>query len=109
MAKTQKNNQIAVIETGGKQYLVKPGEKIQVEKIKAKEGEEVTFDKVLLLVKEGKVQIGKPNLKNFQIKAKVLRQIKGKKVINFKFKSKNNYKRKKGHRQLLTEVEILNF
>jgi len=109
MNKNQKKIHIAVIESGGKQYLVTPGEKIQIEKIEAKEGEEVVFDKVLLLVKEGQVQIGKPNLKGFQINARVLRQIKGDKVINFKFKPKNSYKRKKGHRQLLTEVEILSF
>lgn len=101
--------EIAVIETGGKQYLVKPGQKIKIEKVKTKEGEEIVFDKVLLLVKGKEIQIGKPELKNIQIKGKVLRHGKGEKVISFKYRPKKGYKRKKGHRQLFSEVEILKF
>jgi len=98
---------IAVIETGGKQYLVSPGDKIKIEKIKAKEKEEIIFDKVLLLEKNRKLEIGTPLLKNIKIKARVLSQEKGKKVTVFKYKPKTRYKVKKGYRQPYTEVEIL--
>jgi len=98
---------LAVIKTGGKQYLVSPGQKIKVEKINKKEGAEITFDQVLLLEKNKKADIGCPLIKGAKVTAKVLRQGKGKKVIIFKYKPKKRYKVKKGHRQLFTEVEIL--
>ena len=98
---------LAVIKTGGKQYLVSPGQKIKVEKIDKKEGAEITFDQVLLLEKNKKADIGCPLIKGAKVVAKVLRQGKGKKVIIFKYKPKKRYKVKKGHRQLFTEVEIL--
>ena len=98
---------LAVIKTGGKQYLVSPGQKIKVEKINKKEGAEITFDQVLLLEKNKKADIGCPLIKGAKVAAKVLRQGKGKKVIIFKYKPKKRYKVKKGHRQLFTEVEIL--
>ena len=98
---------LAVIKTGGKQYLVSPGQKIKVEKINKKEGAEITFDQVLLLEKNKKTDIGCPLIKGAKVAAKVLRQGKGKKVIIFKYKPKKRYKVKKGHRQLFTEVEIL--
>jgi len=96
----------AVIKTGGKQYLVAPGQKIKIEKLPHKEGEEVVFEEVLL-VKEGEgVRIGTPFVEGAAVKARVLKQGKGKKIIAFKFKPKKKEKRKKGHRQLFTEVEI---
>lgn len=98
---------LAVIKTGGKQHLVKPGDKIKIEKLDAKEGEEVIFSDVLLLEKNKKLEIGQPLVKNATVTAKILKQGKGDKVIIFKYKPKKRYKVKKGHRQPFTEVEIL--
>ena len=97
---------LAVIKTGGKQYIVAPGQKIKIEKLDKEEGSEITFDKVLLLEKNKKVEIGTPYLKDVKVEAKVLKQAKAKKVIIFKYKAKKRYKVKKGHRQTFTEVEI---
>jgi len=98
---------LAVIRTGGKQYLVSPGDKIKVEKLDAKEDKEITFSDVLLLEKSRKLEIGTPKVKGAKVIAKVLKQGKGKKVIIFKYKAKKRYKVKKGHRQPFTEVEII--
>jgi large subunit ribosomal protein L21 len=98
---------LAVIETGGKQYLVEPGKRINVEKIEAKEGEEIILDKVLLLEKDGKVLLGTPYLENVKVIAKVIKQGKKKKVIVLKYKRKTRYKVKRGHRQPYTRIEIL--
>jgi len=97
---------LAVIKTGGKQYLVAPGDKIKVEKIDKKEGAEVIFSDVLLLEKSKKIEIGTPILKGIKVTGKVLSQGKDKKVIVFKYKAKKRYKVKKGHRQPFSEVEI---
>ena len=97
---------LAVIKTGGKQYLVSPGQKIKIEKINEKEGEEITFDEVLLVEKGKKIEIGTPFIAEAKVIGKVLSQGKGKKVIVFKYKQKTRYKVKKGHRQPYTEVEI---
>lgn len=98
---------LAVIRTGGKQYLVFPGQKIKIEKINKKEGSEMTFNEVLLLEKGKKIEIGNPLVKEAKVTGKVLMQGKGKKVIIFKYKPKKRYKVKKGHRQPFTEIEIL--
>jgi len=97
---------LAVIRTGGKQYVVSPGQKIKIEKIDKKEGVEITFNEVLLLEKNKKIEIGTPTIKGVKVIGKVLKQGKGKKVIIFKYKPKKRYKVKKGHRQPYTEVEI---
>ncbi len=97
---------LAVIKTGGKQYLVSPGDKIEIEKIDKKEGSEITFSEILLLEKNKKLEIGKPTVKGVKVTGKVLKQEKGKKIIIFKYKPKKHYKVKKGHRQLLTQIEI---
>ncbi len=97
---------LAVIKTGGKQYIVSPGQKIRIEKLNKKEGAEISFGEVLLLEKNKKIEIGTPFLKNVKVVGKVLRQGKNKKVIVFKFEQTNRYHVKKGHRQLFTEVEI---
>ena len=97
----------AVIKTGGKQYLVQPGDKIEVEKLDAEDGKEITFPEVLLTGDEKKSDIGAPMLKGAKVTAKVLGQTKGDKLIIFKYKSKKRYKRKIGHRQQFTQVEIL--
>lgn len=98
---------LAVIKTGGKQYLVSPGDKIKIEKIDKKEGQEVTFGDVLLLEKNKKLEIGTPKVKGAKVIAKVLQQGRGKKVIILKQKPKKRYQLKKGHRQPFTEIEIL--
>lgn len=97
----------AIIRTGGKQYLVSPGQKIKIEKIDKKEGSEIAFSEVLLLEKGNKLEIGTPLVKGAKVIAKILEQGKAKKVIVFKYKAKKRYKVKKGHRQPFTEVEIV--
>jgi len=97
---------LAVIKTGGKQYLVSPGDKIKIEKINKKEGNEVTFKDVLLVKKNRKVEVGTPMVKGAKVVGKIISQGKGKKVIVFKYRSKTRYKKKKGHRQPFTEIEI---
>ena len=90
--------------------MVSPGDKIKVEALDADEGKEVIFEEVLLCDKEGDgkaVQIGTPTVKGSKVTAKVLKQGKGVKLIIFKYKPKKRYKRKIGHRQTFTEVEIL--
>ena len=89
-------NMLAVIKTGGKQYIVFPKQKVKIEKIEKKEGEEIIFDQVLLLEKQNKLETGK-----------VVSQGKRKKIVVFKYKPKTRYRLKKGHRQPFTEVEIL--
>jgi len=97
---------LAVIKTGGKQYLVSPGKKIKVEKLNKKDGAEVSFGEVLLVEKNKKVEIGDPQVKGAKVTGKVISQGKRDKVIIFKYKPKKRYKIKKGHRQSFTEVEI---
>ena len=98
---------LAVIRTGGKQYIVEPGTKLEVEKLEYQDGEEITFTDVLLVEKSGKLEIGNPVVEGAEVKAKVLSQVKGEKLIIFKYKPKKRYKRKIGHRQPFTEIEIL--
>jgi len=98
---------LAVIKTGGKQYLVSPNDKIKIEKIDKKEGEKIIFDKVLLFSKEDKIEIGKPFIKNRKVIAEVIKQGKGKKIIILKFKRKTRYKVKRGYRHPFTEVQII--
>lgn len=97
---------LAIIKTGGKQYLVSPGQKIKIEKINKKEGAEITFKEVLLLEKGKKIEIGTPLVKGAKVAGKILKQGKGEKIIILKYKPKTRYKKRKGHRQLFTEVEI---
>jgi large subunit ribosomal protein L21 len=97
----------AVIKTGGKQYLVSPGDKIKIEKLGVDEGKEVFFKEVLLLNKGKAIKIGTPLVKGAKVTAKVLKQGKAKKVTILKYKPKKRYQKKKGHRQPYTEVEIL--
>ncbi len=101
-------NTFAIIRTGGKQYKVSKGDKIKIEKLDVKVGDKVIFDDVLLVESEGKVKIGTPKVRGAKVEAKVLKQDKAKKVIIFKYKAKKRYKKKQGHRQLYTEVEIIN-
>jgi large subunit ribosomal protein L21 len=97
---------IAVIETGGKQYLVSEGQKIQIEKLEDEQGSKLSFDKVLLAVDGDKIEIGKPYLAGKKVGAELLNQARLPKVITYKYHSKNRYRNKKGHRQPVTFVKI---
>jgi large subunit ribosomal protein L21 len=99
--------ELAVIKTGGKQYLVYPGQKIKIEKIDKREGEEITFSEVLLLKKGKKLKIGNPLVEGAKVIGKILKQSKGEKVIIFKHRPRSSYRVKKGHRQVFSEVEVL--
>ena len=96
----------AIIESCGKQYKVAEGDVVFFEKLDAEEGKKVTFDKVILVSEDGKVQIGNPYVKGVKVEGKVVSHGKGKKIIVFKMKAKKNYRRKQGHRQPYTKVEI---
>jgi large subunit ribosomal protein L21 len=96
---------IAVNETGGKQYKVSEGQKIKIEKLAVEKDGKVVFDKVLL-VTDKETEIGTPYLKGVKVEAKLVKQGRDKKKIVFKYHSKTRYRKKKGHRQFFTEVEI---
>ena len=95
----------AIIATGGKQYRVSEGDVIYIEKIDAEVGSTVSFD-VLLVENEGDVKVGTPVVEGVKVEGKVVGQVRGDKIIVFKYKSKKNYRRKQGHRQPYTKVEI---
>ena len=96
----------AVIETGGKQYKVSPGDKIKIEKVNAEGGSVFVFDKVLLVGDDGSLRLGRPYISGTKVEAKVIRQARDRKKIVFKYHSKSRYRKKKGHRQAFTEAEI---
>lgn len=96
----------AVIKTGGKQYIVEPGKKLKIEKLDAPEGERVFFNEVLLVAKGREVEVGTPVIKGAQVEAKVLKQARARKMIVFRYNAKTRYRKKKGHRQHFTEVEV---
>lgn len=96
----------AIIQTGGKQYIVKTGDKIQVEKLDAKRGDSVKFDQVLFSSNGTNMEIGKPFIAGMAVEAKVLKQDRADKVHVLKYRPKSKYRRKIGNRQHYTEVEI---
>jgi large subunit ribosomal protein L21 len=95
----------AVIKTGGKQYKVEEGDRIQVEKLNAAKGDEIAFDDVLFIGGDQCI-LGQPKVDGATVKAQVLRQMRAPKVIIFKMKRRKGYHKKQGHRQDLTEVRI---
>lgn len=95
----------AIIETGGKQYRVREGQTIEVEKLPFEEGEEVELDKVLLVTGD-EVKVGQPTIEGAKVLATVIEQGKGKKITVFKFRPKKRYRRKLGHRQPYTRLRI---
>lgn len=98
---------LSVIETGGKQYVVSVGQKIRIEKWDGKEGDAVVFDKVLLLApSENELKIGEPYIKGVTVMGEIVRQGRAEKLIVFRYKPKKRERKKKGHRQLFTEVRI---
>lgn len=96
----------AVIETGGKQYKVAEGDTVFIEKLGLDEGAEVTFEKVAALGKDDGLVVGAPYVDGAKVSAKVMKNGKEKKIMVFKFKAKKNYRRRKGHRQPYTKVQI---
>lgn len=97
----------AVVETGGRQYTVEPGQELVIEKIPAGEGEPVTFERLLLVVDDaGRAQVGQPYVEGARAVGTVIRQERGPKIRVFKYKAKTNYRRRQGHRQSLTRVRI---
>ena len=96
----------AVIETGGKQYRVQEGDVLNVEKLNAEAGEKIEFTKVLALSDDNGLTVGKPYIENAKVEAEVVANGKAQKVIIFKYKSKKDYRKKQGHRQPFTTVEI---
>ena len=96
----------AIIESCGRQYKVAEGDVVFFEKLNAEEGKKVTFDNVMLVSEDGKVQVGNPYVKGVKVEGKVVSHGKHKKIIVFKMKAKKNERKKQGHRQPYTKVEI---
>jgi len=99
---------IAVIKTGGKQYVVKAGDKIKIEKLSEKQGKVFNFKEILLVADESckEVKVGSPLVKDSKVSAKVLKQAKDKKIRVVKYKNKTRYYKTQGHRQPYTQVQI---
>ena len=96
----------AIIETGGKQYRVRVGDRIEVERLAVEPGSEITLDRVLMVANDGDVRIGTPVVDGARVVASVDGQIKGEKIIVFKMRPKKRYPPKPGHRQQLTALTI---
>lgn len=96
----------AIVEVGAKQYSVKKGDVIEVEKQDAEAGKEVILNKVLLTSKDEKIDVGSPYIKGASIKALVLKQVKAKKQVSFKYRRRKSSHWKKGHRRQLTQLKI---
>jgi len=97
---------LAIIKTGGKQYKIEEGDKIKVEKLAGEAGDKITFEEVLFVGDDKKVSVGTPIVDKAIVEGKILVQDRHKKVWGIKHKAKKRYKKKYGHRQAFTEVEI---
>ena len=98
---------LAIIKTGGKQYKVAVGDKIKVEKLEGEAGSKIVFSEVLFVGDEKDVKVGTPFIEGAIVEGKIIETAKGKKVVGMKFKAKKRYRVKFGHRQTMTEVEII--
>lgn len=96
----------AIIKTGGKEYNIEVGGRIEVERLPGNSGDEVALDKVVLVADKDDVKLGKPFISGAKVTAEIVKQKRGDKIIVFKRKPKKGYKRKLGHRQELTELKI---
>lgn len=96
----------AIIETGGKQYNVKEGDVVFIEKLPAEAGESVTFDRVLSIFGEGTARFGTPSIEGASVNAEIIKNGKSKKIIVYKMHPKKGYRRKQGHRQPYTKVKV---
>ncbi len=97
----------AIVQTGGKQYRLTPGQRVSVEKLDVEEGDVVELDQVLMITQDEDVVLGTPTIEGAKVLAEVERQGKGKKIVVFKYKSKVRYRRKRGHRQLVTDLRVV--
>jgi large subunit ribosomal protein L21 len=97
----------AIVDIAGQQFKVEEGQKIFVHRLDAEEGENVEFDKVLLIEDDGKITVGEPVIKDALIEGKIIDHVRGDKVIIFKKKRKKGYRIKNGHRQNFTQLEII--
>lgn len=97
---------LAIIKTGGKQYIAAPGKKLKIEKLEGKEGDQILFEDVLLVAEGKNIKVGQPFVSGSKVIGKILEQGKSDKVIIMKFKSKKRHKVKRGHRQPFSLVEI---
>ena len=97
----------AIVEISGKQYKVQEGDIVFVDRLEnEEEGKKVTFDKVILVSNDKKIEVGAPYVKGIKVEGKVVSHGKGKKILVYKYKAKKNYRRTQGHRQPYTKVEI---
>ena len=96
----------AVIQSGGKQYRVSPGEEVKLEKLQGEVGDPIAFDKVMVVSDGENIKIGKPYLENTSVVGRLTHHGKGRKVLVLKFKRRKGYRRKKGHRQQFSMVKI---
>jgi large subunit ribosomal protein L21 len=96
----------AIVQTGGKQYRVSPGDVLRVEYLPGERGDEVLIEQVLLVADGDAIQVGQPIVAGARVVSEILRQGKAKKIIVFKKKRRKKYRRKQGHRQLYTALEI---
>jgi len=96
----------AIIQTGGKQYRVSPGDMLRVERLPGERGDEVTLDQVLLVADGQDIRVGQPLVADAKVTGQILRQGKAKKILVFKKKRRKNYRRRQGHRQLYTALQI---
>lgn len=96
----------AVIESGGKQYRVELGSQIEVDRLDAEPGQSITLDRVLLVADGEATAVGRPIVDGATVSADVVGQVRGEKIVVFKYKPKKNYRRKTGHRQSLTKLQI---
>jgi large subunit ribosomal protein L21 len=96
----------AIIQTGGKQYRVSPGDVLRVERLPGERGDEVTLDQVLLVSDGQELRVGMPLVADAAVKTRIMQQGKGKKVLVYKKKRRKNYRRRQGHRQLFTALQV---
>ena len=96
----------AIIQSGGKQYRVTEGDRLDLERLNGEVGQEVSFDEVLLVGGDDSVQVGQPKLQGAQVIGTIVEQGKGPRILVFKMKRRKMYRRKRGHRQLFTQVQI---
>lgn len=96
----------AVIQTGGKQYRVQPGDTVHVEKLPGAAGDPVQFDRVLMISDDDSVAVGRPVVEGAKVSGEIVEQGRGKKLIVFKFKRRKDYRRRNGHRQDYTAIKI---
>ena len=95
----------AIISAGNKQYRVSQGETIYIDKVNQEDGSTISFD-VLMVENNGEIKVGNPTVEGATVEGKIVAQVKGEKIMIYKYKSKKNYHRRQGHRQPYTKVEI---